>query len=58
MILTHYYHRNDKPFQTLSSLHENEFGIHGEEWRTDEKRKYDLFIEAQVWDSCSTEVVF
>ena len=29
----------------------NEFGIPGEEWRTDGKRKYDLFIEAQVWGS-------
>jgi len=28
-----------------------EFGIPGEEWRTDGTRKYDLFIEAQVWDS-------
>ncbi len=26
------------------------FGIPGEEWRTNEVRKYDLFIEAQVWD--------
>jgi hypothetical protein len=26
-----------------------EFGIPHEEWRTEETRKYDLFIEAQVW---------
>jgi hypothetical protein len=29
----------------------NKFGIPGEEWRTVEARKYDLFIEAQVWDN-------
>jgi hypothetical protein len=27
------------------------FGIPDEEWRTDETRKFDLFIEAQVWAS-------
>ncbi len=27
------------------------FGIPGEEWQTEETRKYDLFIEAQVWAS-------
>lgn len=27
------------------------FGIPNEEWRTEETRKYDLFIEAQVWNS-------
>jgi hypothetical protein len=26
-----------------------EFGIPNEEWRTEEARKYDLFIEAQLW---------
>jgi hypothetical protein len=25
------------------------FGVPDEEWRTEETRKYDLFIEAQVW---------
>jgi len=29
----------------------DEFGIPGEEWRSEEIRKYDLFIEAQVWIS-------
>jgi hypothetical protein len=38
------------------------FGIPDEEWRTEEARKYDLFIEAQVWTnippslSCPTRV--
>jgi hypothetical protein len=27
------------------------WGVFGEEWRTEETRKYDLFIEAQVWTS-------
>lgn len=27
------------------------FGVPGEEWRTEESRGYDLFIEAQVWTS-------
>jgi hypothetical protein len=27
------------------------FGVPNEEWRTEEARKYDLFIEAQVWTS-------
>jgi hypothetical protein len=27
-----------------------EFGIPEREWQTDESRKYDLFIEAQVWE--------
>jgi hypothetical protein len=27
------------------------FGVPDEEWRTEEARKYDLFIEAQVWTS-------
>jgi hypothetical protein len=27
------------------------FGVPAEEWRTEETRKYDLFIEAQVWAS-------
>jgi hypothetical protein len=27
------------------------FGIPAEEWQTEETRKYDLFIEAQVWTS-------
>jgi hypothetical protein len=26
------------------------FGIPDREWQTDESRKYDLFIEAQVWE--------
>jgi hypothetical protein len=30
----------------------DKFGVPGEEWKTEEHRKYDLFIEAQVWDSC------
>lgn len=29
----------------------DEFGVPDEEWRTDGTRKYDLFIEAQVWGS-------
>jgi hypothetical protein len=29
------------------------FGIPGEEWKTEETRKYDLFVEAQVWTSNS-----
>lgn len=29
----------------------DEFGIPSEEWRTGEDRKYDFFIEAQVWDN-------
>jgi len=29
----------------------DKFGIPQEEWRTEEARKYDLFIEAQVWNS-------
>jgi hypothetical protein len=28
----------------------NQFGIPDREWQTEESRKYDLFIEAQVWD--------
>jgi hypothetical protein len=28
------------------------FGIPDKEWKTEKHRKYDLFIEAQVWDSC------
>jgi hypothetical protein len=31
----------------------NEFGIPHEEWRTEEVRRYDLFIEAQVWVNLS-----
>ncbi|MEM7773630.1 MAG: hypothetical protein AAF327_24380 [Cyanobacteria bacterium P01_A01_bin.37] len=27
------------------------FGVPGEEWRTEVARRYDLFIEAQVWTS-------
>jgi hypothetical protein len=27
------------------------FGVPSEEWRTEEARRYDLFIEAQVWIS-------
>ena len=27
------------------------FGIPDEQWRTEESRKYDLFIEAQIWTS-------
>jgi hypothetical protein len=27
------------------------FGVPVEEWRTEESRRYDLFIEAQVWTS-------
>jgi hypothetical protein len=30
------------------------FGIPKEEWRAEEHRKYDFFIEAQVWESCET----
>lgn len=30
----------------------DKFGTPSEEWRTEETRKYDLFIEAQVWDVC------
>lgn len=30
------------------------FGIPGEEWRREETRRYDLFIEAQVWTSISS----
>jgi hypothetical protein len=29
----------------------DEFGIPGEEWRSEEIRRYNLFIEAQVWIS-------
>ncbi len=29
----------------------DEFGIPREEWRAEEDRKYDFFIEAQVWDN-------
>ena len=29
----------------------DKFGIPNQEWRTEETRKYDLFIEAQVWNS-------
>jgi hypothetical protein len=29
----------------------NKFGVPEEEWRTEGARKYDLFIEAQVWGS-------
>jgi hypothetical protein len=28
-----------------------QFGIPDREWQTDITRKYDLFIEAQVWDT-------
>lgn len=31
----------------------DEFGIPHEEWRTEEVRRYDLFIEAQVWVNLS-----
>jgi hypothetical protein len=27
----------------------DKFGIPREEWRTEKVRRYDLFIEAQVW---------
>ncbi len=30
------------------------FGVPNEEWRTEEARKYDLFIEAQVWTSIAS----
>lgn len=30
------------------------FGIPSEEWRSEETRRYDLFIEAQVWTSISS----
>ncbi len=33
----------------------DKFGIPREEWRTEEVRRYDLFIEAQVWVSLSHE---
>jgi hypothetical protein len=33
------------------------FGVPGEEWRTEENRKYDLFIEAQVWASIPSSSV-
>lgn len=37
----------------------DEFGVPDEEWRTDGTRKYDLFIEAQIWGSipklCATQ---
>ena len=37
---------------TLSEIRQiiDEFGVPNQEWRTDETRKYDLFIEAQVWN--------
>jgi hypothetical protein len=37
----------------LSEIHEliNKFGVPNEEWKTEEARKYDLFIEAQLWGS-------
>ena len=42
---------------TLSEICQviDEFGVPGEEWQTDETRKYDLFIEAQVWDNISVK---
>jgi hypothetical protein len=33
------------------------FGIPDEEWRTEAARKYDLFIEAQVWTSIPSSLV-
>jgi hypothetical protein len=33
------------------------FGVPAEEWRTEETRKYDLFIEAQVWASIPSSFV-
>ena len=30
----------------------DKFGIPDEEWRTDEARRYNLFIEAQIWSGC------
>lgn len=39
----------------LSEIYDivNQFGIPTSEWKTDTTRKYDLFIEAQVWDIIS-----
>jgi len=34
-----------------------EFGMPGNAWRTDETRKHDLFIEAQVWKESSSIVL-
>jgi hypothetical protein len=42
MIFTHYYHENERPLQ---------LGIPDREWETDPARKYDIFIEAQVWEN-------
>jgi hypothetical protein len=38
---------------TLSEIYKivDEFGIPDEQWRTEKERRYDLFIEAQVWTS-------
>jgi hypothetical protein len=33
------------------------FGVPGEEWQAEEARKYDLFIEAQVWASIPSSSV-
>jgi hypothetical protein len=37
----------------LSEIYDiiDKFHIPAEEWRTETARKYDLFIEAQVWES-------
>lgn len=37
---------------TISEIRQiiDEFGVPNQEWRTDKTRKYDIFIEAQVWD--------
>jgi hypothetical protein len=44
---------------TLSEINKvvDAFGIPAEEWRTEETRKYDLFIEAQVWVSIPSSFV-
>ncbi len=42
--------------EACASSHNDRFGIPAREWETDVTRKYDLFIEAQVWnEDCGSE---
>ena len=47
-----YHHEYHGQVFGLSEIYKiiEEFGIPDTEWQTEPNRKYDLFIEAQVWD--------
>jgi len=50
------YHGRVFMFNEISKIIDT-YGIPSEEWKTDKNRKYDLFIEAQVWMSIPSSLI-